>query len=86
MTTEEFNKKWSNYLEKGHYGLVINNPEVITYLDKVVFPNVTKAPGFKYMQIKNKFGFACFYCRGLCTSEVKKIEVDINKIIKDGSK
>ena len=29
MTTEDFNKKYSDYLEAGHYGLAIDNEDVI---------------------------------------------------------
>ena len=33
MTVDEFNEKYKDYLEPGHYGLAINDPDVIDYLD-----------------------------------------------------
>ncbi len=61
MTTAEFNKKYEEYLEEGHYGLDIFIPSVIEYLDKEVFPGLIKIPGFKYEQIKLKFNTCRFY-------------------------
>ena len=61
MTTEEFNTKYKNYLEEGHYGLGLENPQAIKYLDKE-FKELIKIEGFKYYQIKQKFSWFCFYC------------------------
>jgi hypothetical protein len=60
MTTEEFNKKYKDYLEEGHYGLDISYPAVVEYLDKI-FQDLIKIPGFKYSQIKLKFNSSRFY-------------------------
>ncbi len=60
MTSKEFNQKWADYLEPGHYGWAINSPAVCEYLDKV-FEGLVKIPGFKYSQIKEKFSYSCFY-------------------------
>ena len=65
MTTEEFNKKYSAYLEEGHYGLAISHPEVITYLDKEFEKEIEKNPEFQYSQIKMKFES----CRVYSTSD-----------------
>ena len=54
MTSEEFNEKYKDYLEERHYGLDINIPEIIEYLDDV-FQDLIKIPGFKYSQIKIKY-------------------------------
>ena len=35
MTVNEFNKKYKDYLEEGHYGLDINIPSVVNYLDSI---------------------------------------------------
>lgn len=59
-TTEEFNKKYKDYLEEGHYGLDIQNEYIIEYLDKQ-FEDLIKIPGFKYSQIKMKFNSSRFY-------------------------
>ena len=60
MTTNEFNKKYKEYLEEEHYGLDIPYQSIIDYLDNM-FKGLTKIPGFKYTQIKEKFGTARFY-------------------------
>lgn len=59
-TTTEFNEKYKDYLEEGHYGMDINEPSVITYVDQI-FNDLTQIPGFKYQQIKTKFGLARVY-------------------------
>lgn len=59
-TSEEFNTKYLEYLEEGHYGLDIHFPAVVRYLDEV-FVGLTKIPGFKYSQIKEKFHQGRFY-------------------------
>jgi hypothetical protein len=60
MTTQEFNEKYKDYLEEGHYGLSISYPAVITYLD-AMFKELIKIPGFEYSQIKIKFDSSRFY-------------------------
>lgn len=60
MTLEEFNEKYSVFLEEGHYGLDIGIPAVTRYLDEV-FTGLIKIPGFQYSQIKSKFGSCRFY-------------------------
>ena len=59
-TNEEFNNKYKDYLEEGHYGMAIQLPSVLAYVDEV-FDNLTWIPGFKYQQIKTKFGLARVY-------------------------
>ena len=60
MTASEFNEKYKEYLEKEHYGLDINTPSIIQYLDEI-FQGLIKIPGFKYSQIKEKFSTSRFY-------------------------
>ena len=60
MTENEFNEKYKEYLEKGHYGLAINTPSIVQYLDEI-FQGLIKIPGFKYSQIKEKFSTSRFY-------------------------
>lgn len=87
MTVNEFNEKYKDYLEEGHYGLDLNNPNIIKYLDEI-FEGLIKIPGFKYTQIKEKFGLSRFYTNlyeligkpGLIISN--KIEYDLNLLIK----
>ena len=61
MTPEEFNKKYSIYLEEGHYGLDISHPEAVAYLDKEFEKEIEKNPEFKFSQIKMKFGYSRVY-------------------------
>jgi len=56
-TSIEFNEKYKDYLETEHYGMAINEPSVITYVDQI-FNDLIQIPGFKYQQIKTKFGLA----------------------------
>lgn len=59
-TNEEFNTKYKEYLEEGHWGMQIQIPAVLTYVDQI-FNDLTKIPGFKYHQVKTKFGLARVY-------------------------
>jgi hypothetical protein len=59
-TNNEFNTKYAEYIEKDHYGMSIEIPAVLSYVD-IVFNDLVKIPGFKYSQIKTKFGLARVY-------------------------
>jgi len=59
-TNEEFNTKYIDYLEEGHWGMQIQVPAVLTYVDQI-FQDLTQIPGFKYQQVKTKFGMARVY-------------------------
>ena len=59
-TNEEFNTKYIDYLEEEHYGMAIQVPSVLTYVDQI-FQDLTEIPGFKYQQVKTKFGMARVY-------------------------
>jgi hypothetical protein len=59
-TSKEFNEKYKDYLEEGHYGMDIDIPSVISYID-TVFNDLVKIEGFKYSQVKTKFGLARVY-------------------------
>ena len=56
-TIEEFNEKYKEYIDEDHYGMDINEPSVLAYVDQI-FYDLTQIPGFKYQQIKTKFGMA----------------------------
>lgn len=79
LTAEEFNKKYKKYLEQGYYGLDLHKPEAIKYLDKQ-FQKFTKIPGFKYSQIKSKFGSFRFYNEGLSLEDTQKVEEKLKQI------
>ena len=80
MTADEFNEKYKNYIIGSHYGLDIDIPSVVDYLDKE-FQEFIKVPGFKYSQIKLKFHTARFYCE---PKEIDScsVEDNINNLIK----
>jgi hypothetical protein len=59
-TSSEFNEKYKDYIEEGHYGMDINEPSVLAYVDQI-FNDLTQIPGFKYQQIKTKFGLSRVY-------------------------
>ena len=59
-TNKEFNEKYKEYIEEDFYGMDINIPAVISYVD-TVFNDLIKIEGFKYSQIKTKFGLARVY-------------------------
>ena len=77
MTSDEFNKKWEKYLEVGFYGLAIDHPEVINYLDNQFSKEIETNPSFKYRQIKMKFNSVRVYADSDNTSiwedEIDKI-------------
>jgi hypothetical protein len=59
-TSKEFNAKYADYLEENNYGIDINLPSVLAYVDQI-FQDLIKIEGFKYHQIKLKFGLARVY-------------------------
>lgn len=81
MTIAEFNNKYKDYLEDGHYGLSIGIPSVIEYLDDLFEHHLTKVIGFKYFQIKLKFNMARFHST-LDVESTYKIEDRINSLVK----
>lgn len=81
MTSKEFNEKYSQWLEEGHYGLAIDDEEVIKFLDKI-FQDLIKIDHFSYAQIKTKFNMARFYANGVSGAMCSIIEDRINKILR----
>jgi len=83
MTTKEFNEKWKDYLEEGHYGLDISHKGVVAFLDGI-FEDLTKIEGFQYSQIKQKFHFFCFYADGISRTLEDLILKEIEQIMEEG--
>ncbi len=79
MTAEEFNEKYKDFLEEGHYGLDLHKPEAIEYLDRK-FQEFIEIPGFKYSQIKSKFNWFRFYNRGLSRKKTEEVELKLKEI------
>ncbi len=82
MNSSDFNKKYEKYLEEGHYGLAVNDTKFIQWLDNK-FEEFIKRPGFKFSQIKIKFGMGRFYAEGLTSEEIVEVQ---NKITETLSK
>jgi hypothetical protein len=78
MTSDEFNKKWNKYLEDGFYGMAIEHPQVIEYLDKEFTKEIEINPSFNYAQIKMKFGTSRVYTNSEKTSIW---EEEVNKLV-----
>jgi len=83
MTAEEFNRKWEDHLEEGHYGLVIDEEEVVEYLDKNFAIIERENPNFTYSQIKMKFGSSRCYITGIESEEILVLEHQINKLVNE---
>lgn len=81
MTADEFNEKYKDYLEEGHYGLDIDNPTVIAMLDKFFTGWIENSIDFKYTQIKLKFGTARAYITGIDQKTIETIERAINILV-----
>ena len=79
MTPEQFNEKYKAYLGEHHYGLSFDDPAITDMLDKE-FQEFIKRPGFKYYQIKLKFGYARFYADGITAEEQAHIECRIDEM------
>ena len=77
MTLEEFNQKHKNKIETGFEGLMINNKDVINYLDK----EFESLPDLVFSQIKIKFNWVCFYSN-LDIDKRTEIETKIKSILK----
>jgi hypothetical protein len=58
--SEEFNKKYAEYLEEDQLGMTFEIPAVVNYVDEV-FTDLVQIPGFKYSQIYTKYGLAKVY-------------------------
>jgi hypothetical protein len=88
MTSREFNEKYKDYLEEGHYGLDINIPSVVEYLDSIFDSGLVNIAGFKYHQIKLKFNMARFYFDTDLPNKLEVIiangiEEQINRLVKE---
>jgi len=81
MKAKEFNGKYGNFLEEGHYGLAIDIPDIVDFLNEI-FKDLVRIHDFKYMQIKVKFGYARFYAKGITADMTYMIENRLNQILK----
>lgn len=72
MTSEQFNEKWKDRLEDGHYGMSIEIPEVVRYMDREFTAEAVSNPTFTYSQIKIKYREARVYATSGMTSTWEK--------------
>lgn len=78
MDCDEFNEKWNKYLKEGFYGMNIEDPQVIKYIDDEFTKETVVNPSFQYAQIKMKFGT----CRIYASSDQTNIwESRVNEIV-----
>lgn len=82
MKVDEFNKKWQNRLEDGHYGMAINNEEVINLVDKYFTDFEINYTDFTFSQIKLKFGYLRIYANNVNQIVLTELENKINEILK----
>lgn len=61
MTADQFNDKWIDHLETGHYGMAIEQPAIVEFMDKEFEKEVLVNPTFTYSQIKMKFNSSRVY-------------------------
>jgi hypothetical protein len=78
MTSNEFNEKWNKYLEDGFYGMAIEHPKAIEYLDNEFTKEIEVNPSFNYAQIKMKFGTSRVYANSDKTSVW---EDEVNRLV-----
>lgn len=79
MSSTEFNEKYKDFLEEGHYGLDLEHPEAVEYLD-TEFQEFIKIAGFTYSQIKSKFNWFCFYNEGVSAEKTREVESKLKEI------
>jgi hypothetical protein len=61
MNVNEFNEKYSDYIEDGFEGLEFDHPEVVDYLDQEFTQAIAEDPDFEFAQVKMKFGTSRVY-------------------------
>jgi hypothetical protein len=80
QNSTEFNEKWVKYLEPRFYGMAIEHPLVLKYMDEEFEKETTTNPDFTYSQLKLKFGTARVYTTSAHNNEW---EETIDKLIKE---
>jgi hypothetical protein len=82
MNRNDFNNKYKDYLPARFDGLMLDNEEVVKYLNDE-FTQLIKIPNFKYYQIKGKFNWFCFYADNLPAGKQEEIENKIKEIYEE---
>ena len=84
-TPEEFNEKYKDFLEEGHYGMTLGNKDVLKYLDAEFSQEIKQNPDFSYSQIKDKWGMTRIYAETLDPSITYEWERSVDSIYSIGS-
>lgn len=79
-TSKEFNNKYKKYLEDRFYGLAIDNPKIVKYLDNEFKKEIELNPNFSYQQIKTKFNFICVYAN---SDKCREWQLKIKELLED---
>jgi hypothetical protein len=79
-TATEFNEKYKDYLEEGHYGMSLGNLDVLKYLDREFSEEIKQNPNFSYSQIKDKWSRSVIYAETLDPSIVYEWERAVDSI------
>ena len=82
MTIQEFNTKYKKHLASRFYGLAIETPEVIAYLDEVFRSLALLYPDFIYYQIKTKMGRPVIYTDNVPNNIIENIQKELYEILK----
>lgn len=82
MTADEFNEKWKDHLEKGHYGMAFDEIQIIELVDKAFTKLLETHPNFTYTQIKEKFGSSRAYVYNVPDNFENDLELQINLLLK----
>lgn len=82
-TNSEFNDKWRFHIEPGFedQGLMINDLEVVEFLDKMFTHLESSKKHWDYSQIKIKFGLCRIYMNGVHSNFIQFLERRINELI-----
>lgn len=79
MKAREFNEKYADYLEEGHYGCALLIEKQIDYLDEK-FQEFILIPGFSYSQIKSKWNYFNLYAKGISDEVCTEVEHKLKEI------
>ena len=81
MTADEFNEKWKDHLEKGHYGMNLEGNGICELVDNAFTKLLETNPKFTYSQIKEKFGSSRVYMQNTPAQFENDLELEINLLL-----
>lgn len=81
MTADEFNEKWKDHLEKGHYGMNLEGNGICELVDNAFTKLLETNPNFSYSQIKEKFGSSRVYMENVPDNFTSNLEIEIDTLL-----